>query len=228
MVLKDCSYVGLPLHRVFVPSAFDWRARLDVDTSYFFPRGLLAALTLVGGRVRAGGSVAVAECDVGLPFCSIPIRCGGRSNLLEQKPWASSLGCSFPFQCVLAHLLAPLLLREAVLKQEGPMQAFGSWPDFDSCSSWLQWVSHRQRPKRPPMCPCADISYCCPCQDQPQAQVQVLCGPHGWLSALPSLHHPRCVVEPQCRAGWATWALWCVFGVLAMVDRLWSEFQAAS
>lgn len=86
MVLKDCSYVGLSLYRVFVPSAFDWRAGLDVDTSYFCPQGVLAALTLVGGRDRAGGSVAVAECDVGLPFCSIPISCGGRSNLLEQKP----------------------------------------------------------------------------------------------------------------------------------------------
>ena len=86
VVLKDCSYVGLSLYGVFVPSAFDWRAGLDVDTSYFFPQGVLAALTLVGGRDRAGGSVAVAECDMGLPFCSIPISCGGRSNLLEQKP----------------------------------------------------------------------------------------------------------------------------------------------
>lgn len=114
-------------------------------------------------------------------------------------------GCSFPFQCVLSHLLAPLLLREAVLKQEG--QLFGSWQDSGSRSSWLQWVGHRQRSKLPLMCPCTNVSYCCPCP----AQTSPLSS--TWMIAHSPSPPPSLVAEPQCRAQAGPHELfWCDSG----------------
>ena len=119
-----------------------------------------------------------------------------------------SLGCSFPFQCVPSHLLAPLLLMEAVLKQEGPMQAFGSWQDFDSRSSWLQWVGHRQRSKLPLTCPCTNVSYCCPCPAQTSPLWSTWMIAHSPQPPPPSL---CCGATVQGRLGHMS-SLVCIWG----------------
>ena len=46
--LKGCSYVGISLCRLCVPSVSDGGAGFDVDASHVFPQGVLAAITLVG------------------------------------------------------------------------------------------------------------------------------------------------------------------------------------
>lgn len=45
-VLKGCSYPGVSLHRLGVPSAFAGRAGFDVDASPVFPQGVLVSITL--------------------------------------------------------------------------------------------------------------------------------------------------------------------------------------
>ena len=62
-----------------------------MDTSHIFPKEMLAAITLVGGRAADGGARTGARCEVGLPppllsghHC--PIGAGSDPKLLEQKP----------------------------------------------------------------------------------------------------------------------------------------------
>ena len=54
VVLKGCPYVGVPLCKVCVPSAFGGRAGFDMDASHLFPQGVLAAITLLGGGGKRG------------------------------------------------------------------------------------------------------------------------------------------------------------------------------
>ena len=45
-----------------------------MDTSHIFPKEMLAAITLVGGRAADGGARTGARCEVGLPPpCSVAI-----------------------------------------------------------------------------------------------------------------------------------------------------------
>ena len=88
--LKGCSYAGPFLYRCSVSTAFGGRAGFDVDPSHIFPQGLLAAITLVGGGARDGEARAGAQCEAGLPFCSVAVTAlpgvGSEPKLLEQKP----------------------------------------------------------------------------------------------------------------------------------------------
>lgn len=61
-VLKKCPYVGASLYNLYVPSGLGGRAGFDVNRSIFFPPGVLAAITLVGGG--AGEGVAKARTSV--------------------------------------------------------------------------------------------------------------------------------------------------------------------
>ena len=47
--------MGVSLYRLNVPSAFGGRAGFDVDARHVFPQGVLAAITLGGGRAGDGG-----------------------------------------------------------------------------------------------------------------------------------------------------------------------------
>ena len=48
-ILKGCPCVGASLYRPYLSSGFGGRGGLDMNTSRFFPQGLLAAVTLVEG-----------------------------------------------------------------------------------------------------------------------------------------------------------------------------------
>lgn len=91
MVLKGCSYVGVPLWRLSIYSAFGGRAGLDVDISHVFLWGMLAAFTLVGGVGGDGGAGACAGCEVWLPFFSVAVVAlwweSSAPKLLEWNPW---------------------------------------------------------------------------------------------------------------------------------------------
>ena len=71
VVLKGCPYVGVSLCSLHMPSGFGGRAGYDVNTSEVFPQGVLAAITLVGGRAEDGGGSAGARCELGFPFCLV-------------------------------------------------------------------------------------------------------------------------------------------------------------
>ena len=58
-----CRSVG---YRLLMPSAFDWRARFDVNTSHVFLQDMLAAITLVGGEAGDGGARSRARCETEL------------------------------------------------------------------------------------------------------------------------------------------------------------------
>ena len=60
------------LHIECVPSVFGGRAVLDVNISYVFPQGVLAAVTLVGGGLETEAITALVGW--------------GRVPRLEQKP----------------------------------------------------------------------------------------------------------------------------------------------
>ena len=89
-VLKLCPYVSVSLFSLCVPSDFGRRAGFDMNTSHVFPQGVLAAVTLVGGRAGDGGAKARTRCEVRLPLCSVTItallRVGLGPRLLGQKP----------------------------------------------------------------------------------------------------------------------------------------------
>ena len=91
VVLKGCPYERATLYSLCVLSGFDGRAGFDVNSS-LFPQGVLAAITLVGGRAGDGGARAIARCELGLPLCSVAVFTllgwGVRSDskLLEQNP----------------------------------------------------------------------------------------------------------------------------------------------
>lgn len=52
-----------PLHTLHVSSALRERGGFDIDTSHVFPQGVLAAITLLGGRAGDGGDRADARCE---------------------------------------------------------------------------------------------------------------------------------------------------------------------
>lgn len=62
-VLKFCSYVGISLYRLCVPSTLGDRAVFDVETSHVLLQGVLAAITLVGDGTRDGGARAGTSCE---------------------------------------------------------------------------------------------------------------------------------------------------------------------
>ena len=90
MVLEGCSYVGASLYRLCVPNAFGGRAGFEMDVTYIFPQGTVAAITFIGRGAGDEGARAGIGCEVGLPLCSVAKTAlsGVRSNpkLLEQKP----------------------------------------------------------------------------------------------------------------------------------------------
>ena len=71
--LKGCSYVGISLCRLCVPSVSDGGAGFDVDASHVFPQSVLAAITLVGGVADDWGARVCAGCKAGLPLCSVAV-----------------------------------------------------------------------------------------------------------------------------------------------------------
>ena len=132
VVLKGCPYVGVPLCKVCVPSAFGGRAGFDMDASHLFPQGVLAAITLLGGGAGDEGVRGGAWCEAGLSLCSVAITTlsgvGSGPKMLKRKPLGSSRVGSVPFKYVLSPLpaLGPLPQRGLVLKQGGPVWALGS------------------------------------------------------------------------------------------------------
>ena len=52
---------------------FGVMAGFIVFTSHVFPQGVLAAITLIGGVTGVGRARACAECEAGLPLCSVAI-----------------------------------------------------------------------------------------------------------------------------------------------------------
>ena len=73
VILKVCPYVGASLYSLCVLSHFGRRAGFDVNTSPFFPQGVLSATTLVEGGAGDGGARAGARCKAGFPLCSVAL-----------------------------------------------------------------------------------------------------------------------------------------------------------
>ena len=69
VTLKECSYVGVSLYRLHVPSAFCGRTEFDMDANHVFPQCVLTAISLVGGGPAGGGARAGGGCGAGLPLC---------------------------------------------------------------------------------------------------------------------------------------------------------------
>ena len=90
VVLKGCSYVGVSLCRLHLPSAFDGRTGFDMDTSHVLPQGVLNTITCVGGVACDGGTRVCSGFEAELPLCSVVLttlsRAGSAPKLLEQKP----------------------------------------------------------------------------------------------------------------------------------------------
>ena len=55
VVLKRYSYEGVFLYRLCVSHAFGGRAGFDGSANHVFPYGVLAAITLVAGRIEMKG-----------------------------------------------------------------------------------------------------------------------------------------------------------------------------
>ena len=125
VVLKGCSFVGMSLYSLHVPSGIDGRAGFDVSTTYVFSQGVLAAVILVGGGAVDGGvgpSQMLGRASPLLSGCYPTIWCGGRSQVAgaEALRVGSELA-KFPLSVCFLPLpaLAPLLQRGAVVEQEG-------------------------------------------------------------------------------------------------------------
>ena len=90
MVLKGCFYVGASLYRLCVSNSFGGRAGFGMETSYIFPRCVLAVISLIGGVVCVGGFKACVGCEAGLPLCSVVVTIlsgsGSAPQLLGWKP----------------------------------------------------------------------------------------------------------------------------------------------
>lgn len=69
VVLIHCSFMGVSLCRLHVPSAFGGRIGLDVVASHVFPQDVLAAITFEGDEGGDQRVKACTVCEVGLPFC---------------------------------------------------------------------------------------------------------------------------------------------------------------
>ena len=88
-VLKFCSYVGISLYRLCVPSTLGDRAVFDVETSHVLLQGVLAAITLVGDGTRDGGARAGTSCGLDFPsaqWISLTLGVSSNSKFLEQRP----------------------------------------------------------------------------------------------------------------------------------------------
>ena len=103
VVSKGFPCVGASLYSLHVPSGFGGRTRCEVNTSHVFLKGVLAAITLVGGGAGDGGARIRARCELELPFCDHhgPIRVGVRSqaNVAEALRVGSELTL-FPLSVV--------------------------------------------------------------------------------------------------------------------------------
>lgn len=64
MVLKGCPYVAVSLCRLHTSNFFGGRAGFDVDASHVLPKGMLAAITLVGCMAYDGETRACTEYEV--------------------------------------------------------------------------------------------------------------------------------------------------------------------
>ena len=89
--VKWCPCVGVSLCSLLhVPGGFSERASSEMSRGHIFPGGVLAAITLVGGRAGDGGARAKAKCELGLLLCSMAattlLGAGAGPNMLEQKP----------------------------------------------------------------------------------------------------------------------------------------------
>ena len=77
------------LYSLCVPSGFDVKAGFQVNISHIFPQGILAAVTLVGGKTEDDGTRARASCELMLPICLVAgtmlSQAGLGPKLLEQK-----------------------------------------------------------------------------------------------------------------------------------------------
>ena len=63
--------MGASLCKLCVPNTFSGRVGFDVDGCHIFPQGVLATITMVGGEAGDGVARAGAQCEVGLPLCSV-------------------------------------------------------------------------------------------------------------------------------------------------------------
>lgn len=88
---------------VYEPSGFGGRAGCAVSTSHFFPQGVLAAITLLGGQAGdwQEGTKARARCEPRLLLCSVVntniLGVESGTELLEQKLSGSFLNCLCSF-----------------------------------------------------------------------------------------------------------------------------------
>lgn len=111
-ILKGCPCVGTSLHSPYLSSGFGGRAGFDMNTSRFFPQGLLAAVTLVEGWAGYRGEglePTGRQCFPSVQWLSLPYWGVGARNLLgfcwTETPslspsWLSSLiVCAPPSQC---------------------------------------------------------------------------------------------------------------------------------
>ena len=82
--------MGASLYRLCVPNAFGGRAGFEMDVTYIFPQGTVAAITFIGRGAGDEGARAGIGCEVGLPLCSVAITpllwLGPDPRLLEQEP----------------------------------------------------------------------------------------------------------------------------------------------
>ena len=71
---------------------FGAKAGFGIDTSHVFPQVLLPVIPLIGGVVHARVSRAYAECEAGLPLCSVAVTTLSEAGLLPSCWIRSSEG----------------------------------------------------------------------------------------------------------------------------------------
>lgn len=94
VVLKRYSYERVSLCRLCVSHAFGGWAGFDGSANHVFPHGVLAAITLVAGRVEMKGAGTRALWEDELPFPVAVTTLGGVGpdlKLLDQKPRESGV-----------------------------------------------------------------------------------------------------------------------------------------
>lgn len=84
--LAGYPWVGVSQYSLCVPSGFGVRPGSEMSMSHLFPRGVLAASTLVGGGSIDREAGARAMCEPWLLFCSVVNTSPWEQKLLGEKP----------------------------------------------------------------------------------------------------------------------------------------------
>lgn len=91
------------LYNLTVPSGFGRGAGFDMNTSHILPQGVLAGITLLGGRAGDGGALGPDPgVRQGFPSAQGPSPVRGRS-----RPWSQIIGAET--LRVISKLALPLL-----------------------------------------------------------------------------------------------------------------------